>query len=402
VPSRCSLQCRRSLRETAARPLPSLSHYTSKINKKTNKKNQHKKMKINTTAKIRLDEGEQINTAALATEKELIILLTSGDVINYDIISQARKNLFSLKNSISYADGGFDCSAASSIYCLGDIVVVVNDYLRHGFVYRPNLSQLLHLWRGEYHCDISKYPIALFEDETGAPHLIYGEDWNHVQIMNLDSLQILTAAKSLIEFDAEAKHLDFYSRYGEPNKLAWPRPYDYFFADLELSPDGRRFLSRGWVWGSCDAYNIYDIEHFITSPRILEISVGGWEHDSRPACWVDADTVAVAYNPFAEGDDDATKETPWQLHFYQINAEKAELKNKIDIINFDFSGMKMQYLSAFSAFSLHDKNQNFTLFSLSGELLFVEPKVGVLDFYPAFGLALQLEENELIIGSLSV
>ncbi len=34
--------------------------------------------------------------------------------------------------------------------------------------------------------DITNYPIALFKNNDGIPHIIYGAAWNHVQIMNLD------------------------------------------------------------------------------------------------------------------------------------------------------------------------------------------------------------------------
>ena len=100
--------------------------------------------------------------------------------------------------------------------------------------------------REDYYAEHSSYPIALFKDDSGIPHLIYSQAWNHTQIMNLDTRQVLTAAKSLIEENAEEKHLKFYAEHEESNKLLWPRSYDYFFGALSLSPNQKNFLSTGW------------------------------------------------------------------------------------------------------------------------------------------------------------
>ena len=174
-----------------------------------------------------------------------------------------------------YSDGGFDTLAQTSIYTLNEILVVVNDFKRHGFVHYPDKYHALHLWREDYHVDISTYPIALYKNSDGVPHLVFAEAWNHVQIMNLDTRQILTASKSLIERNAEEKHIEFYKKFSEDNKLAWPRPYDYFFGKLYISPNQKKFSSAGWVWGSYDSYLVFDIDNFIYSNRISDIKIGG-------------------------------------------------------------------------------------------------------------------------------
>ncbi len=183
-------------------------------------------VKINET---RFDIEENIITVSLSGFNEFVMLMSSGDVIRYNIDEQKKQFLFSVKSSFSFEDGGFDIESPSTIYTLDSIVVIVNDYKRHGFVHYPEKYNSLHLWRKDYHAAISTYPIALFKDEIGIPHLIYGEAWNHIQIMNLDTRQILTASKSLIEEKAEEKHLEFYKNHKEQNKLPWPRPYDYFW-----------------------------------------------------------------------------------------------------------------------------------------------------------------------------
>lgn len=231
-------------------------------------------MRLSKVHKTTFDTDETIMTAALSKSNEVVMLMSSGSVIRLNLDDRNRKQLFSVKSNFEYSDGGFDISAKTSIYTIDEIVVVVNDYKSHGVVHYPGKYHALHLWRKDYHADISTYPITLYKNTDGVPHLIFGEAWNHIQIMNLDSRQILTASKSLIEENAEERHIEYYKKHSEDNKLPWPRPYDYFFGKLFLSPDQNKFLSAGWAWGSHDYYNIYDIDNFINSNRISDLNIG--------------------------------------------------------------------------------------------------------------------------------
>ncbi len=326
-------------------------------------------MKITKVTEIVFDEEEDIKAATLSSANELVLMTSAGTVGRYYIKEQKKEALFSVKSSIGYKDGGFDIDALTTIYTQDSIVVVVNDFKRHGFVHYPGKYNVLRLWRGEYHADISCFPIALFKNEEGIPHLVYGKDWNHLQIMNLDTRQVLTAAKSLIEVNAEERHIEFYKNYEESNKLEWPRSYDYFFGELRMSPDNKHFLSKGWAWGSCDAYSVYEVDHFIHNNRIQDKSIGGWEHDDRAACWVDSETVAVAYNPLAEGDDDATKGSPQELHFYKVLEKGTELEKKIAIVGLDLVNATIRFNKTLKAFILYSNSIGVALVSLEGEIL---------------------------------
>jgi len=74
--------------------------------------------------------------------------------------------------------------------------------------------------------------------------LIHAVDWNRLEVLNLDTLQNLTAAKSLIEEDAEKRHLEFVARHTGANadNRPWPHPFDYFYGALLLSPDKSYFF----------------------------------------------------------------------------------------------------------------------------------------------------------------
>ena len=182
-----------------------------------------------------------IITTALCAPEEMVCLFDSGKVIRYKIGESEGKYLFSVTKSVyTYEDGGFDLTAPISIYTLDDIVVVVNDYKRHGFVHYPGKYKKLHLWRKARFVNFYCYPICLFKDKTNTPYLIFGDAINHLQIMNLDTCQVVTAAKSLIKEFAEEKHIEFYKRIKEVQKVEkypWPTEYDHIFGKLAMSPD---------------------------------------------------------------------------------------------------------------------------------------------------------------------
>lgn len=327
-------------------------------------------MKTNKIYDITFDTDETIMTATLSKSNEIVMLMSSGSVVRFNLNDQEVKYLFSVKSNIGYSDGGFDITAKTSIYTMDEIVVVVNDFKRHGFVHYPDNYHALHLWREGYHADISTFPIALYKNAHGVPHLIFGEAWNHIQIMNLDTRQILTASKSLIEENAEERHIEFYKKHSEDNKLAWPRPYDYFFGKLFLSPNQKKFLSAGWAWGSCDCYNVYDIENFITSNRISDLSIGGWEHENRATCWVDNETIAVVYNPFTEGDESSTEDSPCEIHFHKISGNNVEIDKKLQIDDKNIISSRLYFNGAMNSFiAVSDKN-GLSVISLDGQTTF--------------------------------
>ncbi|MFT6842911.1 MAG: hypothetical protein ACJASR_001684 [Psychroserpens sp.] len=354
-------------------------------------------MEISQVHNITFDTEESIITATVSAPDELVMLMSSGNVIRYDIDEQKGEHLFSVKSSFSHEDGGFDINAKSTIYTLDSIVVIVNDYKRHGFVHYPNKYKKLHLWRKDYHADISCYPISLFKNEEGTPHLIYGEAWNHLQIMNLDSRQILTASKSLIEENAEERHLEFYKNHKEDNKLSWPRPYDYFFGKLEMSPNNKFFLSAGWAWGSCDAYNIYEVEHFTENNRIADINIGGWEHSNRAVCWIDNKTVAIAYNPLEEDDEDSTKDSQQEIHFYNVGDTKSEIERKVQINGLDIVNSKFHFNKDFNSIILLSDKEGVVLLSLDGKILFQDEKLNLDTYCSDLNMFVKVDDKSIIV-----
>ena len=124
-------------------------------------------MEIRETCNIQFNLTESIKASTLVSANEMILLLSSGDVIRYNINREEEEHLFSVESIVTYDDGGFDVNAKSTFYTLDNIVVLVNDYKQHGFVHFPGRFEKLHLWRGDYNVSVSRFPISLFRIMKG-------------------------------------------------------------------------------------------------------------------------------------------------------------------------------------------------------------------------------------------
>lgn len=356
---------------------------------------------IRERAHYKIEGEDAVLAATTGSSTQLIYLLSSGKVIRYDIDSNSSEILFTIgAKGIHYADGGFDLTAQSSIYTIDSVVVVVNDYKQHGYIHYPGYFGILHLWRKDYHADISRYPIGLFKDAFGVPHIIHSEAWNCLQIMNLQTRQVLTASKSLIEEGAEERHIEFYKKYSEDNKLPWPRPYDYFFGQLEMSPDNKHFMSLGWTWGSYDHYTVYNTEKFIKSHRIASISIGGGEHENRGACWIDNQTAVIPYNPSMEGDDDALPGSDDELHFYRIAESEATLEKKVVVKELRILKFQLAFSPRYKIIVCHSEELGIALLSLAGEVLFYNKELKFKGYDKDNGLFYTFHEQSIRLFEL--
>ncbi|MGL4583016.1 MAG: hypothetical protein ACRCVU_08545 [Flavobacterium sp.] len=359
-------------------------------------------MKIEQKYTYTLASEDTILSATLSKEDEVVMVMSNGNVIKYNFLSNETTEISTLKDSMGYTDNGFELTEPISIYTLEDIIVIVNDFKRHGYVFNSKQEYRLHLWRGEYYVEHSKYPISLYKDDNGVPHLIYADDWNRVQIMNLDTRQVLTATKSLIEEGAEERHIEYYKTHKESNKLAWPSSYDYFYGELRISPDNKYFASAGWSWGSCDCCNTYQIDDFIKNNRISDIHIAAGEHISRSICWINDNTIAIEYDPYTEGDDEATKETLKEIHLYQIEGNTSSLLNKIQLKQIDIKYNRMYFDSTLDAFVLINSTEAVYIVSKTGEVLHQDNTIRANTYNITYLNFLELNEKSVSIYGITL
>lgn len=366
-------------------------------------------MKIEQKYNYTLTSEDTILSATLSKEDEVVMVLSNADVIRHNLNTNTTEVVFTLNDSMNYSDGGFDLTSPISIYTLDDIIVVVNDFKRHGYVLNPEQGYQLHLWRGEYYVEHSKYPISLYKDDNSVPHLIYADDWNRVQIMNLNTRQVLTATKSLIEEGAEERHIEYYKTQKESNKLAWPSNYDYFYGELLMAPDNKHFASAGWFWGSFDCIVAYEVNNFITNNRIQDILIFSGEHENRSICWVNNNTLAVEFDPALEEEYDeegndiirtpAEKELK-EIHLYKIEENTSTLLNKIQIQLRNIKYDNMYFDIVLDAFVLINSTEAIYIVSKTGEVLHQDNTIRTRTYNTTHQQFLELKERSVSVHKL--
>lgn len=346
---------------------------------------------------------ENIITPHQKNDAELIILLDNGSVINYNRIQKEKKELFTITapKNVNFSDGGFDEKSHCSIYSLDDIIVISNDWKTHAFIHYPG-RYTIRIQREDYHANISKFPIALFKNTENIPHLIYGNAWNRVDILNLENCQNLTADKSLIELDAEERH----EKYVNPEQYGyhiWPKPFDYFYANLQMSPDNKHFLSRGWNWGSSDGFYVFNVEDFIQNKRIKPQTVGYWEHESRSACWISNDEILVCCNSIFEEFDDADENNPIEIVRYRLINEKFEQIKRTKVPELTDTNWEFYYHSSKKAVISYPKGkEGLHIFDLEGNTIFKNNKYKIESFNLENMTFVTLENNHLHLFKIDI
>ncbi|MCL2652702.1 MAG: hypothetical protein FWD63_02810 [Propionibacteriaceae bacterium] len=348
---------------------------------------------------VTLDISGNIQASALLGDTRLVALTTDGYVIMHEIDTNTQRRLFRTgSNIVVYPDGGFDPSSPSSIYTMGDIFVLVNDFKAHGFVYNFAQDYLLCLTREDKLLNHCKYPIALFRGGDGDPYMIYGTDWDRVDVANLATRQVVTADKSRIEVDAEKHHIDFDKDFDEAIKLLWPTEFDHFYGKLALSPSKTKFVSAGWYWGSYDDAAVFDIAEFVGNHRVTSCHLYSLVHEGRSVCWVDDDTIAVPYKPAHEDDDDQiqTFDEDWQIRLYRADRREKKAKEVVlpsEPVNLASTELVYQIDEArFCAFS---KTIGLVVIARDGRVLLQDPTITPTSYDEAHGVFLSHEGKRI-------
>lgn len=349
------------------------------------------------------DSDEIVVSAGLVHEDKWAILFNSGKVFHLDVTTRSFDYLFTVAQpqGISYSDGGFDISALTSVYTMDSVVAVTNDTKTHFFVHKPGMKRTLHLRRADNYARLSPMPLALYKDDKDVPHLIYSTAWNRLHIMNLDTLEILTAAKSLITTDAEERHQQAIRKFPDDIEHPWPTEYDYFYGEIKMSPDKKHFMSLGWAWGSSDAYTVYNLEDFIKNPRISVKYIGQWEHSNRAACWVDNHTVAVLWNGYEEAEEGYDENSPIEVHLFDIHSDGWEPTKRIPFDAPGGTSGSLYYYSPMKAFVLLNKAKGIIIFSEDGTTLLRDTEFTPDYFYPDTSLFITTHPKAVAIHRLA-
>lgn len=324
---------------------------------------QKKSLKLKQIASHSPSCGEILSLAACG---KIALFTSDGEVIQLDPDTGDTKLLFNTEDAVGYPDGGFDLCKAIDIHTMGDMTAVVNRFGCHGYVYSESGDWRMHIQRGDYRANITRYPLAFYRNDNGDVHMIFGVDWNHLQIANMKTRQVLTAAKSLIEEGEEENHLDYYKTHEEHNKLLWPTEYDYFYGKIVPSPDRKHFMSCGWFWGPFSALTVYETEDFITNPRIRKKVTIVNDKMINYACFIENDAIAVMCEPYPDGEDYIYDYcSSWRIEMYDLEG------NQIGVIpvEWELSNAEICFDSHSGCLCLWSEKFGFAAIRPSGEIL---------------------------------
>ncbi|WP_418118811.1 hypothetical protein [Variovorax sp. 350MFTsu5.1] len=172
----------------------------------------------------------------------------------------------------------------------GRFVAIVQCIGSHGIVFdlagdAPS-PITMRLARGDYHCDVSPFGIALLTHE-GRTLLAHATDWNRLDVSDPATGELLTARAA--------------PRNGDAHFL------DYFHGRLLVSPDDRWVAEDGWVWSPTGFPRTWNLHDWVAgnpwesedgaSVRQLPWRAYRW---ASPMCWTADHTLAV----WGYGEDD--------------------------------------------------------------------------------------------------
>jgi hypothetical protein len=109
-------------------------------------------------------------------------------------------------------------------------------------------------------------------------------------------------------------------------------PSDYFHSRLEISPNGKYLMSKGWFWHPWDCIRLFDVEKCINAPELLDKSeiypsVGT---EICTASFIDDNRVLIGSSNEEESDDELVENLP-QKHIAIWNIELNQLSNPIKV-----------------------------------------------------------------------
>ncbi|HVO30116.1 MAG TPA: hypothetical protein VMV18_05250 [bacterium] len=137
----------------------------------------------------------------------------------------------------------------------GRFAAVVNARGQHGFVLDLERgTTALALDRGDYHEDVSSFPVA-FTEHRERTLVVHGTAWNRLDISEAETGRLLTAR----DLESEGAH-----------------HLDYFHSALVVSPGGTWIAEDGWVWQPAGVPRLWSLA------RWLEGNV--WESEDGPSC----------------------------------------------------------------------------------------------------------------------
>jgi hypothetical protein len=222
------------------------------------------------------------------TDLEAIVVTINGLVVHFDLASGRSAEIGKLTFDLFSTTRRYPVFAANlQLHSSRDYICITQAYDTSGTVFDLTNPQFLkRLERGNYHPDVSRFPVAFFSRD-GEPFLIHATDWNRLDITRLTTDEILT--DRFVDYETNTNY------------------FDYFHCGLSVAPGSESFISNGWHWHPRGQITWYSIEEFLRNfePSHVDMELtddvdsedAGYQLSwDRPLCWIDNTTLGIGYN----------------------------------------------------------------------------------------------------------
>lgn len=162
-----------------------------------------------------------------------------------------------------------------------------------------NGKLLREINRSYYHAEVYEYPAAFYTSPQGITYLIHCPlEYCRLDFEEAESGKIVT---DLSERD----------------------PVDIFHSRLEISPDSKFLMVRGWLWHPLDVVHVYDIDGCLQNPMLLDkqmISYGNSVDESSIGAFINNDQILIQ-SPYIEDEDENAGKTKYQLSVWDFKKQ---------------------------------------------------------------------------------
>jgi hypothetical protein len=157
----------------------------------------------------------------------------------------------------------------------------------------PEGGRIFELKDYGYHSDKTTFPVAFFKHQDQCL-MVYASEWNNLDIINLQSGKCLTT-RSDDDITEEMRNPDAFTEWA---------------GELNISPDGKRLATIGWVWHPVGVAWNFSLENWLknkwesdfgSSKKILGYV---WDYfwDS-PFAWLDNERIIIWGDPETQQND---------------------------------------------------------------------------------------------------
>lgn len=187
---------------------------------------------------------------------------------------------------------------------------------QYAFIYKRLGTKGLLLKNGEvlreinrcyYHAETYEYPVAFVTlyDKTYLIHCPL--DYCRLDFENVETGELVTNTQDR-------------------------KPQDIFHSRLEVSPDNKHLMSKGWVWHPWEVLELFDISACLTNPTLLDKgnSIPNNTTEICSASFIDNDRI-VACSSQEEPLDDEKEEPIPPSHFAIWNFKTNEVSKAVKI-----------------------------------------------------------------------